>query len=216
MSRKKAPADSKYPGLNKREALIFEYICDFYAKNNFPPTVREISQGLHIPSTSTVYYYLESLEKIGYIRKNGGKMRAIEILKGFEDDKPTLDTVTAPVIGEIAAGSPILATENIVDYFPVDLNTFHPVNDVFILKVKGDSMINAGILNGDYVIVEKRDYGENGDIVAAIIENEATVKRYFKEKDYIRLQPENNSYAPIIVKDVHIAGKVIGLYRHIL
>ncbi len=217
MPRKKTPANSAYPGLNTKQALVFEYICDFYADNNFPPTVREICEGLHIPSTSTVYYCLKALEQTGYINTNGGKMRAIELLKNARnnnDPGEKREMVSAPVIGEIAAGTPILATENIIDYFPVDIDTFHPINEVFILRVKGESMIEAGILDGDYVIVEKRDTAENGDIVAAIIDNEATVKRYFKEDDHIRLQPENPSFTPIIVKDLRIAGKIIGLYRN--
>ena len=142
-------------------------------------------------------------------------MRAIEILKYYQDKEPQKETILAPVIGEIAAGTPILATENIIDHFPVDLATFHPVHDVFVLKVKGDSMVEAGILDGDYVIVEKKDTAENGDIIAAVIDNEATVKRYFKEDDHIRLQPENCNYSPILVQEVYIAGKIIGLYRNI-
>lgn len=214
MGRKKVPPNSKYQGLNLKEAMVFDFIKDFFTHKNYPPTVREICEGLKIPSTSTVYYYLESLENIGYIRKNGGKMRAIEIVEDFLEPIPQKELVMAPVLGEIAAGSPILADENIFDYFPIPLEVFTPQNDVFILKVKGYSMKDIGILDGDFVIVEQCSTANNGDIVAAIINEEATVKRYFREKDHIRLQPENKEMQPICVKEVHIAGKVIGLYRN--
>lgn len=216
MARKKAIPDSKYPGLTQRQALVFEYIEDFCKKNNFPPTVREICDGLMIPSTSTVYYYLQTLEKEGYILKNDGKMRAIEVTyhHNEEDGIPQKEIAMIPIVGEIAAGTPILAQENITDYYPLPLDTFHPQNETFILKIKGESMIEAGIMDGDYVIVEKSSIAHNGEIIAAMIEGEATVKRFFQEKDRVRLQPENASMKPIYTRNVAIVGKVIGLFRN--
>lgn len=215
MARKKSVADSKYPGLTQKQALVFEFIEDFCKKNNFPPTVREICNALMIPSTSTVYYYLQTLEKEGYIHKNDGKMRAIEIIYRQDEDNniPQKEISMIPIVGEIAAGSPILAQENITDYYPLPLDTFRPQNETFVLKIKGESMVEAGIMDGDYVIVEKCNISHNGEIVAAMIEGEATVKRFFQEKDKVRLQPENSSMEPIYARNVEIIGKVIGLFR---
>lgn len=210
MARKKAPPNSHYEGLNQKEALIYDFIKDFYRASHYPPTVREICAGLKIPSTSTVHYYLKSLEEAGYISRGNQKMRAIEIIK--DEAKEIVDI---PFVGKIAAGIPILAVENITETYPLPLDLIGAKNDVFMLEIKGDSMIEAGIHHGDYVFIEKQDTADNGEIVAALIDDEATVKRYFKEDDRVRLQPENSSMEPIYTRDVNIMGKVIGVFRRI-
>ncbi len=213
MGRKRVTTGSKYEGLNLKQAMIFDYIKDYYETHHYPPTVREIGDALNISSTSTVYNQLENLRRAGYISKANNRMRAIEILKSGEE-VPEKEITMAPIIGKIAAGTPILAMENITDYYPLPLDYFPTQNTLFILKVEGNSMADIGILNGDLVILEKRDYAENGDIVAALVDNEeATVKRYFNEGDRIRLQPENASMGPMYFKSVKILGKVIGLFR---
>jgi repressor LexA len=164
-----------------------------------------------VKSTSTVHYALNGLISAGFVSKNGGKMRTIEIVDKH-DFKP--DIFMAPVIGSIAAGEPILAEENISDYYPLPASFSTSSKHIFILKVQGESMINAGILNDDYVIVEQRDTAENGEIVAALIDDSATIKRFFKENGHIRLQPENDQMKPIIIEDdIRVLGKIVGLYR---
>lgn len=201
---------------NKNAEKIFNFIIDFKNKNGFIPSVREIGKEMNLSSTSTIAYYLGKLEQDGKIKRSGNKNRAIEIV-----DKSTLiiqntsnndDFVDIPLVGQIAAGTPILATQNLEDNFKIPTNLFHGEN-LFMLKVKGTSMINAGINSGDFVIVKKQDDAENGEIVAAMWNDEATVKRFFKEENRIRLQPENDSLSPIYLDSVTILGKVVGLIR---
>lgn len=197
--------------LNDKEKLVLEYIKNYIKKNSYPPSIRDIRNGTGYKSTSTVSNYLDKLERKGYIQRRDSKTRAIEIVdKNFYKNNINL----VPLIGQVSAGSPILATENIEDYYPLPSNIKYS-DDVFMLKIKGDSMINKGILNNDLVIVRKQKTSNNGEIVIALIEDEATCKTFYKEDGHIRLQPENDSYEPIIIKDVSIIGKVIGLYRNI-
>lgn len=205
--------------LSKRQQLILDFIKKEVREKGYPPSVREIGQAVGLASSSTVHGHLSRLEKKGYIRRDPTKPRAIEILD--EDVKPgqhpeAVPTTYVPVIGKVTAGSPITAVENIEEYFPLPDKYVTKGDEIFMLLVEGDSMIEAGILDKDYVIVRKQNYANNGDIVVALTEeNEATVKRFFKEKDHIRLQPENQALSPIILKEVTILGKVIGLFRHI-
>ena len=180
-------------------------------KKGYPPAVREICEAVHLKSTSSVHSHLESLEKNGYIRRDPTKPRTIEIL----DDDFALtrrELVNVPVIGTVAAGVPILAEQNIEDYLPIPAEIL-PNKEVFMLKVKGNSMIEAGIYNGDKVIVAKQPNAENGDKVVALVDDSATVKTFYKENGHFRLQPENSSMDPIILDQVEILGKVIGLFR---
>lgn len=213
MAARREPRSSKYPELTVRQELVFDYIKKYCNEHPYPPTVREIQRFLKVKSTSTVHYALSGLINAGFISKNGGKMRTIELVDkiGFGSE-----VLMAPVIGSIAAGEPILAEQNITDYYPLPASVATSSNSVFILKVKGESMINVGILNGDFVIVEQRDTADNGEIVAVLLDDSATVKRFFKEEDHIRLQPENDAMQPIIVKEeIRILGKVVGLFRSI-
>lgn len=202
-----------YEDLNESQVRILYFIKDQIRQRGYPPSVREICNGVNLKSTSTVHRHLERLESKGYIRRDPTKPRAIEVLDNSDNDLFTpKKTVDIPIIGKVTAGEPILAVEHIEDTFPVPIELAER-GPLFMLRIQGDSMIEAGILDGDYVIVKQQNNAINGDIVIALIDNEATVKRFFKEKNYIRLQPENQSMAPIIVKDVKILGKVIGLYR---
>ena len=217
--RKKDP-DS----LNKREKAILKYIEKQINANGYPPSVREIGKAVDLKSTATVHGYITSLEKKGYIKKESQKGRTLKLLKGgaFEGEKPEFDKevysgremVDVPVIGKITAGEPILAVENVTDTFPIPLD-FVGNCESFMLTVRGESMIEAGILNGDYILVRKQNTCENGEIVVALIEDEATVKTFYKEKDHIRLQPQNPTMDPIIVPNCQILGKVIGVFRKI-
>lgn len=200
-----------YEDLTPRQKQILDHIYEYFKENGYPPSVREICAATNLKSTATVHGYLVQLEKKGYINRNPQKPRAIEILH-----KRILarDIVEVPLVGKVTAGKPILAQENIEATYPLPKD-MAPDEDVFMLSVKGDSMIEAGILNGDYVLVRRINTAENGDIVVALIEEEATVKRFFKEDGYFRLQPENPFMEPIIVKNLSILGKVIGLYRKI-
>jgi len=201
-------------GLSKKQIEVLEFIKKELATKGYPPSVREICEAVNLKSTSTVHGHLERLEKKGFIRRDATKPRAIEVLDGNNHLFPRKEMVELPVVGKVTAGQPILAQENIEDIFPVPIDFVG--NDVsFMLMVKGDSIINAGILDGDYVIVMKQSYANNGDIVVALIEDEATIKRFYKEKDHFRLQPENPFYDPIITKDLSIIGKVIGVLRKI-
>ncbi|NLN42211.1 MAG: transcriptional repressor LexA [Clostridiales bacterium] len=193
------------------QRAILNFIKQMVADKGYPPSVREICQGVGIKSTSTVHNHLTKLEEAGLIRKDPTKPRAIEVLVP-ETSFTKKELVDVPIVGKVTAGSPILAVENIEDTFPIPAEYLHNDN-VFMLTVSGQSMIEAGILDGDYVIVKQQSHAENGDIVVALIEDEATVKTFYKESDYIRLQPENPFMDPIIVKDVHILGKVIGVIR---
>lgn len=198
--------------ISKKQKEILEYIKSQILSRGFPPSVREICEAVHLKSTSSVHSHLEMLEKNGFIRRDPTKPRAIEIL----DDEFGLtrrEMVNIPMIGTVAAGQPILAEENIEGYFPVPVE-FVPNDQTFMLRVKGDSMINAGILSGDQVLVRQTGTASNGDIVVAMIGEGATVKTFYKEKDHIRLQPENDTMDPIIVgNEVQILGKVFGVFR---
>jgi len=197
--------------ITDKQREILEYIRDTILAKGYPPAVREICEAVHLKSTSSVHSHLETLEKNGYIRRDPTKPRTIEIL----DDDFALtrrEMVNVPVIGTVAAGMPILAEENIEDYMPIPVEML-PNKEVFMLKVKGESMIDAGIFNNDKVIVAKQDTAKNGEMVVALVEDSATVKTFYKENGHIRLQPENATMDPIIVDDVQILGKVIGLFR---
>lgn len=198
---------------SSKQLQILRYIYDTVEKRGFPPTVREICQGVELSSTSTVHGHLSRLERKGLIVKDATKPRALEIT---EEGKKALGVkpTDIPVVGDVTAGQPILAVEDIEDYFPLPPDLANDAGDLFMLRVHGESMINAGILNGDNVIVRKQSSATNGEIVVAMTdENEATVKRFYKEKDHYRLQPENDTMAPILLNSVHILGKVVGLYR---
>ncbi len=197
--------------ISKKQLEILEYIKSQILERGFPPAVREICEAVNLKSTSSVHSHLETLEKNGYIRRDPTKPRAIEIL----DDSFNLtrrEMVNVPIVGQVAAGEPILAQENIENYFPIPTE-FMPNSQTFLLKVKGESMINAGILDGDMVLVEQTSTASNGDMVVALIDDSATVKTFYKEEGIFRLQPENDSMDPIIVKEVSILGKVIGVFR---
>ncbi|MFC0214710.1 transcriptional repressor LexA [Paenibacillus chartarius] len=203
--------------ISQRQHAILEFIKTEVRDKGYPPSVREIGEAVGLASSSTVHGHLERLEKKGLIRRDPTKPRAIEILG--HDDNPSADfsfgIARVPLIGKVTAGVPILATENIEDYFPLPSHTVGDYN-VFMLTIVGESMIEAGIHDGDYVIVRQQQTANNGDIVVAMTDDdEATVKRFFKERDHIRLQPENSSMEPIRLNHVTILGKVIGLYREI-
>lgn len=197
--------------ISKKQQQILEYIKSQILERGFPPAVREICEAVGLKSTSSVHSHLETLEKNGYIRRDPTKPRAIEIL---DDDFNLVrrEMVNVPIIGSVAAGQPILAQENIEDYFPFPVERM-PNKQTFLLKVKGESMINAGILDGDYVLVQEEKTASNGDMVVALIDDGATVKTFYKEEGVFRLQPENDFMDPIIVKEVSILGKVIGVMR---
>ncbi len=197
--------------ISDKQREILEYIKEMILKKGYPPTVREICETVKLKSTSSVHSHLEQLERNGYIRRDPTKPRTIEI----RDDTFNLarrELVNVPLIGTVAAGAPLLAQENIESYFPIPAEIL-PNRETFMLTVKGDSMIEAGILSGDRVIVAQTDTAENGEIVVALLDDSATVKRFFREDGYIRLQPENSSMEPILVKQVRILGRVIGLFR---
>ncbi|MDQ0337378.1 repressor LexA [Caldalkalibacillus uzonensis] len=205
--------------LSKRQKLILDFIKKEVREKGYPPSVREIGEAVGLASSSTVHGHLSRLEKKGYIRRNPTKPRAIEVLDDDMRTQPqpeSISTTYVPVIGKVTAGQPITAVENIEEYFPLPDKFATDPSELFMLVVQGDSMIEAGIYDRDYVIVRKQNYADNGDIVVAMTEeDEATVKRFFKEKNVIRLQPENAALEPIILKDVTILGKVIGVFRHI-
>lgn len=200
-----------YGKITIKQQEILEFIKDVILKKGYPPTVREICETVNLKSTSSVHAHLESLEKNGYIKRDPTKPRAIEICDDSFQIVRT-EMVSLPVVGNVAAGQPILAEENIEEYFPVPADVV-PSGESFVLKVRGDSMINAGIFSGDRIFVNCCDTARNGDIVVALIDDSATVKTFYKEKDHIRLQPENNDMDPIIVDDCKIMGKVFGVYR---
>lgn len=198
--------------LSAKQKQILEYMKAEVREKGYPPSVREICDAVGLKSTSTVHGHLSRLEKKGLIRRDPTKPRAIEILDDSFYDTPQRELVHVPIVGNIAAGTPILAEENIEDTFPIPVDYIH--NDtVFMLRVKGKSMIEAGIFDRDLILVRQQNDANNGDIVVALIEDFATVKTFYREKDFIRLQPENPAMSPIIVKDVLILGKVIGLFR---
>lgn len=198
------------PGLTKRQEQIFDFIKQTVRQKGYPPSVREIGAAVGLNSSATVHSHLASLEGKGLIRRDPTKPRAIEILE--QQFHAEFDAVPVPVLGRVTAGVPVLAVENIEEYFPLPRQVTRD-QEVFMLHVHGDSMIEAGILDGDYVIVRKQSAAQNGDIVVAMIGDEATVKTFYRERDHIRLQPENHALSPILSKDVTVLGKVIGLYR---
>lgn len=194
--------------LNSREEAILQFIRDYVRRHGYPPSIREIGKAVGLASTATVHVYLQSLEEKGFLARDPGKPRAI-LLR--EEETP--DTVLVPLVGRVAAGTPILAAENIEDYFPLPRAWVKGNRPVFFVEVKGDSMVGAGILDGDWVLVQQQATAQDGDIVVALLGDEATVKRFYREKDAVRLQPENPRLEPIRSRDVQILGKVIGLYR---
>lgn len=199
--------------ISAKQQEILEYIKSQILERGFPPAVRDICEAVHLKSTSSVHSHLETLEKNGYIRRDPTKPRAIEIL----DDSFNFvrrEMVNVPLVGRVAAGEPILAQQNIENYFPIPIE-FMPNTQTFMLTVKGESMINAGILDGDMVLVSQCNTARNGEMIVALIEDGATVKTFYKEDNFIRLQPENDTMEPIIVQDCQILGKVIGVFRFI-
>jgi len=211
--------------LNKREKAILKFIEKQIKANGYPPSVREIGKAVGLRSTATVHGYINSLSEKGYIKKEQQKGRTLKLLKGGAVEGQTTITETkevysgremveVPIIGKITAGEPILAVENITDTFPIPLD-FVGNSESFMLTVRGESMIEAGILDGDYILVKKQSAANNGEIVVALIGEEATVKTFYKEKDHIRLQPENSTMDPIIVPNCDILGKVAGVFRKI-
>lgn len=205
--------------LSKRQEAILDFIKDRVLEKGYPPSVREIGEAVGLASSSTVHGHLARLEKKGYIRRDPTKPRAIEVLELEEGNGthiPKGEATYAPVIGKVTAGMPITAIENIEEYVPLPDTLAAADDEIFVLVVQGESMIEAGILDGDMVIVRKQQTAQNGDIVVAMTEEEeATVKRFFKEPNHIRLQPENATMDPIIVQNISILGRVVGLYRHI-
>ena len=199
-----------YGKISKKQLEILEYIKSEILRIGYPPAVREICEAVNLKSTSSVHSHLETLEKNGYIRRDPTKPRAIEII----DDTFNLtrrEMVNVPIVGQVAAGEPILAEQNITNKFPIPIE-FIPNNETFLLTVKGESMINAGILDGDMVLVESTSVASNGEMVVALVDDSATVKTFYKEEGIYRLQPENDTMEPIIVSEVEILGKVIGVF----
>ena len=200
-----------YGRISDKQKEILEYMKQEILNKGYPPTVRDICEAVKLKSTSSVHSHLETLEKNGYIRRDPTKPRAIEII----DDNFNLtrrEMTNVPMVGRVAAGEPILAVENIESYFPIPTE-YMPNAESFMLKVKGESMINAGIFDGDQILVEKCNTARNGDMVVALVDDSATVKTFYKENGHIRLQPENDTMDPIIVDDCEIMGKVFGVFR---
>ena len=221
----KVDKNGKKKELNTRQKQILRYITKQIEENGYSPSVREIGKAVGLSSTATVHTYLKQLEELKYIKKENQKGRTLRVLKKedalYSPKKPVKggkafynkkEMVDVPVIGKITAGAPILAVENITDTYPIPLD-FVGNGNSFMLVVTGESMIEAGILDGDYILVRAQNVAENGEIVVALIDDEATVKTFYKEKDYIRLQPENSTMDPIIVPDCKILGKVVGVFR---
>ncbi|WP_026895067.1 transcriptional repressor LexA [Clostridiisalibacter paucivorans] len=205
-----------YEDLSKSQLKILDFIKKEIQDKGYPPSVREICKAVGLRSTSTVHGHLSKLEDKGYIRRDATKPRAIEILESNNDISyfSKKEIVQVPIVGKVTAGQPILAVENIEDTFPLPVD-FVDNNDSFMLSVQGESMIGAGILDGDYVLVRQQNTANNGDIIVALLENEATIKRFYIEDQFIKLKPENPYMEPICVKDVIILGKVIGVFRKI-
>ncbi len=200
-----------YGKISKKQTEILEYIKSQILNKGYPPSVRDICEAVDLKSTSSVHSHLETLEKNGYIRRDPTKPRAIEII----DDNFNLvrrEVVNVPIVGKVAAGQPILAVENVESYFPIPME-FMPNEQCFMLKVQGESMINAGIFDGDTLLVEQCHATHNGDMVVALVDDSATVKTFYREADHIRLQPENDTMEPILVPDCQILGKVFGVFR---
>lgn len=204
---------SKY----SKEEQLLEFIKNYQNDNGFPPTIREMCKAIKVSSTSTIFYYLNKLENSNKIKKNPNKNRALEIVNNQSCNISTIaennsNLTKIPVLGTVTCGEPILAVQTNEEYFMVSPTLFKG-DDLFMLTAKGDSMINAGIYDGDKIVLKQQSYAENGEIVAALIEDSATIKRFFKENGHYRLQPENDTMSPIIVDDVQIIGKVVGLVR---
>ena len=200
-----------YGKITKKQSEILEYIKSQILNKGYPPSVRDICEAVQLKSTSSVHSHLETLEKNGYIRRDPTKPRAIEII----DDNFNLvrrEVVNVPIVGRVAAGQPILAVENVESYFPIPM-LFMPYDQCFMLTFQGESMVNAGIFDGDTILVAQQQTAKNGDIVVALVDDSATVKTYYKEEGHIRLQPENDSMVPIIVPDCMILGRVFGVFR---
>lgn len=194
-----------------KQSEIYEYLKNYTETKGYPPSVREICEAVSLKSTSTVHGHLKRLEKKGLIKRDPTKPRALEIVELNASNKREM--LNIPIVGKVTAGLPILATENVEDTFSLPLDFVKHDRDLFMLKVTGESMINAGIREGDLAIIEKADTAKNGEIIVALIEDEATIKTFYKEKDYIRLQPENDTMSPIIVDTCSILGKLVGLFR---
>ncbi|MBE7014145.1 MAG: transcriptional repressor LexA [Ruminococcaceae bacterium] len=205
--------------LTKKQQEVFNFIKNYIEKNGYPPAVRDICKGVNLSSPSSVHAHINSLVEMGYLKKDLLKKRAISISDNYREESDIykgkengIDYLEVPVIGQVAAGQPILAAENVERTFPLPMD-FAKNKDVFMLRVKGDSMINAGIFDGDYVIVRREDTASNGNIIVALIDDSATVKTFYKENGYFRLQPENDYMEPIIVNELKVLGRVIGLIR---
>lgn len=200
-----------YGKISDKQKEILEYIKSEILNRGYPPSVRDICEAVHLKSTSSVHSHLETLEKNGYIRRDPTKPRAIEII----DDMFNLsrrEVVNVPLLGHVAAGEPLLAVENIETYFPIPAE-YMPNDETFMLKVKGESMINAGIFDGDNILVQRQSTASDGEMVVALVDDSATVKTFYKEDDHYRLQPENDNMEPIIVEDCTVLGKVFGVFR---
>ncbi len=200
--------------LTERQQAILSFIQGEIQRKGYPPSVREIGEAVGLSSSSTVHAHLSHLEAMGYIRRDPTKPRAIEVLVGGQSGEQRRNLVQLPILGRVAAGQPLLAEENVEDFFPLPRD-FGPVDEAFMLRVRGESMIEAGIYDGDLVVVQRTSEAENGAIVVAMIEDEATVKRIYRESGHIRLQPENQNMEPIYATEVTVIGKVIGLVRRI-
>ena len=193
-----------------KQSQIYEFLKNYTENKGYPPSVREICEAVSLKSTSTVHGHLKRLEKKGLIKRDPTKPRALEIVEFLQ---PKREMINIPIVGNITAGTPILATENIEDTFTLPLDFIKHNNELFMLRVSGNSMINAGINDGDLAIIEKTQHASNGDIVVALIDESSTIKRFFKENDHIRLQPENDAMLPMIVDDCKILGKLVGIFR---
>lgn len=206
--------------LTKKQQIIYDFICTYTQDYGYAPSIREICDGVGLKSTATVHNHIENLRSLGVLDKTSMKNRALSIIKQEEENEissevtvyPDCEIANVPVIGRVAAGQPIFATENFERTFPLPIDMVGN-DETFMLKVKGESMINAGIFDGDYIIVRRQPTAHNGDIIVALIDDEATVKTYYKEKDYFRLQPENDYMQPIIATEITVLGKVTGLIR---
>ena len=196
--------------IKDKQLEIYNFLKTYTENKGYPPSVREICEAVGLSSTSTVHGHLKRLEKKGLIKRDPSKPRALEIVELNQSKK---EMINIPIIGKVTAGLPILATENIEDTFPVPLEYVKHDRELFMLRVTGQSIINVGINKNDLAIIEKKESAENGDIVVALIDNEATIKRFFKENDHFRLQPENDTMDPIIVENCSILGKLVGIYR---
>jgi repressor LexA len=196
--------------LTQRQREIFEFVKRYVSEHGYPPTVRDIGKAIGLTSSSTVHAHLANLERLGVLKRDPTKPRALEVL--VDKARGAVSPGGLPLVGQVAAGSPVLADENIEEYVPVPEIAGGKEGE-FVLKVKGDSMINAGILEGDHVIVRKQDTAKNGEIVVALVGEEATVKRFFREEEHVRLQPENDALEPILTRDVQLLGRVVGVCR---